>query len=103
MPPVATPDESIPTIAALFAIPVFILFAGVWLAVSCSERWNKSNSRIKRHRERRKENRKTASSTSKTPRKKSDGSTLAGSLEAEEKLGYTATQNCQVGASTRAS
>lgn len=52
MPVVEASEASSKTIAALFAIPVLILFLSLWLAVTCSERWNKSDNRVKRYLER---------------------------------------------------
>jgi hypothetical protein len=52
MPVVEASGDSSKTIAALFAIPVLILFLSVWLAVTCSERWNQSDNRVKRYLER---------------------------------------------------
>jgi hypothetical protein len=54
MPVVEASTASSKTIAALFAIPIVILFLCIWLAVSCSERWNKSDNRVKRYLERKK-------------------------------------------------
>ena len=54
MPSVEAPGDSSPTIAALFAILFFILFLSIWLAVACSEKWSKSDNRVKRVLERRK-------------------------------------------------
>jgi hypothetical protein len=55
MPVVETSAASSKTIAALFSIPVVILFLSIWLAVSCSERWNKSDNRVKKYLERKKQ------------------------------------------------
>jgi hypothetical protein len=47
--PVEASGASSKTIAALFAIPVVILFLSIWLAVTCSECWNKSDNRVKKY------------------------------------------------------
>jgi hypothetical protein len=54
MPTVETTRAFSPIIAALLAIPFAILFLSVWLAVCCSERWDKSDNRFKRYLERKK-------------------------------------------------
>jgi hypothetical protein len=54
MPTIETARASSPIIAALLAIPFAILFLSIWLAVCCSERWNKSDNRFKRYLERKK-------------------------------------------------
>jgi hypothetical protein len=54
MPVVEASAASSKTIAALFAIPVVILFLSIWLAVSCSERWNKSENKFKKYLEQKK-------------------------------------------------
>jgi hypothetical protein len=54
MPTVETAKASSPIIAALLAIPFAILFLSVWLAVCCSERWDKSDNKFKRYLERKK-------------------------------------------------
>jgi hypothetical protein len=54
MPVVEASAASSKTIAALFSIPVVILFLSIWVAVSCSERWNRSDHRFKKYLERKK-------------------------------------------------
>jgi GRB2-binding adapter (GAPT) len=58
MPPVTADDDSSKLIAYLIIVPFAILFAGLGLAISCSEKWNKSDNRLKRFLQRRKSNKK---------------------------------------------
>jgi hypothetical protein len=58
MPPVTADDNSSPVIAYLIIIPVAILFAGTGIAITCSEKWNKHDNRLKRFLRRRKTNKK---------------------------------------------
>jgi hypothetical protein len=58
MPPVTADDDSSKLIAYLIIVPFAILFAGIGLAISCSEKWNKRDNRLKRYLRRRKSNKK---------------------------------------------
>jgi hypothetical protein len=58
MPPVTADDGSSKLIAYLIIVPFAILFAGLGLAISCSEKWNKSDNRLKRFLRQRKSNNK---------------------------------------------
>jgi hypothetical protein len=67
MPPLTADDTSSPLIAYLIIIPIAILFAGIGISLSCSEKWNKSNSKVKRFLQRKKNIRtKPSRSTIKT-------------------------------------
>ncbi|KAF7509959.1 hypothetical protein GJ744_007273 [Endocarpon pusillum] len=66
MPPVTADDDSSKLIAYLIIVPVAILFAGIGVAISCSEKWNKSDNRLKRFLERRKSGKNLSASTTKT-------------------------------------
>lgn len=66
MPPVTADDNSSKLIAYLIIVPIAILFAGIGVAISCSEKWNKSDNRLKRFLKRRKSGKNLSASTTKT-------------------------------------
>lgn len=63
MPPITTDDTSSSTIACLLIIPFAILFAGTAVAITCSEKWNKSDNKLKRFLTRKKSNKKRVSTS----------------------------------------
>jgi GRB2-binding adapter (GAPT) len=80
MPPVTAEDNSSSVIAYLIVIPIAILFAGTAVAITCSEKWNKSDNRIKRFLRRRK-------SQKKSPKKRASISTIKTEDTAESEVG----------------
>jgi hypothetical protein len=48
MLPITADDSSSSVLAYLIFIPIVILFAAIGVAVTCSEKWNKSDHRLKR-------------------------------------------------------
>lgn len=63
MPPVTADDDSSKLIAYLIIIPIAILFAGTGVAISCSEKWNKSDNKLKRFLKQRKSSKKDVSAS----------------------------------------
>ena len=61
MPLVTADDNSSKLIACLIIVPIVILFAGIGVAVSCSEKWNKSDNKLKRFLRRRESSKKKIS------------------------------------------
>lgn len=47
-PLIAESPSSTPLIASLIIVPLTIVFAGTAVAICCSEKWNKSDNRLKR-------------------------------------------------------